>query len=65
MDSIFNKCSQLSSLPDISKWDTNKVTNMSYMLNECNELSSLPDISKWNTNNANNFSCVSIMFIIN
>ena len=31
MNSMFSGCSSLSSLPDISKWNTNKVTNMSYM----------------------------------
>ena len=41
----------LFSLPDISKWNTNNVTNMRYMFYNCSSLSSLPDISKWNTNN--------------
>ena len=49
---MFNGCSSLSSLPDISKWNTDNVTNMSWMLYGCSLLSSLPDISKWNTNNA-------------
>ena len=56
MNHMFNKCSSLSSLPDISKWNTNNVTNMSYMFRSCSSLSSLPDISKWNTNNVNNMS---------
>ena len=51
MSNMFFKCSSLSSLPDISKWNTNKVTDMSYMFFWCKSLSSLPDISKWNTNN--------------
>ena len=54
MSYIFSDCSSLSSLPDISKWNTNNVTNMSYMFYECS--SSLPDISKWNTNNVTNMS---------
>ena len=41
----------LSSLPDISKWNTSKVTNMSYLFSNCSSLLSLPDISKWNTEN--------------
>ena len=41
----------MSSLPDISKWNTNNVTNMSGIFKGCSSLSSLPDISKWNTNN--------------
>ena len=50
---MFSRCSSLSSLPDISKWITNKVTNISYMFYGCSSLSSLPDISKWNTYNVN------------
>ena len=58
MSCMFNGCSSLSSLPDISKWNTNNVTNMSYMFSCCSSLSSLPDISKWNTNNVTNMSCM-------
>jgi len=45
---IFEGCSSLSSLPDISKWDTNNATNMSHMFYLCSSLLLLPDISKWN-----------------
>ena len=48
---MFGNCSMLSTLPDISKWNTNNVTNMSYMFDYCESLISLPDISKWNTSN--------------
>ena len=51
MSGMFNGCSSLSSLPDISKWNTSNVTNMSGMFYGCSSLSSLPDISKWNTSN--------------
>jgi len=53
---MFNICSKLTSLPDISKWNTNNVTNMKVMSNECRRLSSLPDISKWKTNNVTDMS---------
>ena len=33
---------------DLSKWNTNNVTDMSFLFNGCKSLSSLPDISKWN-----------------
>ena len=56
MSYMFSECESLSSLPDISKWDTSNVTNMSYMFRGCKSLSSLPDISKWNTSNVNNMS---------
>ena len=54
MSYIFFGCSSLLSLPNISKWNTNNVTNMSHIFFGCSSLSSLPDISKWNTNNVIN-----------
>jgi len=56
MKAMFCGCSSLSSLPDISKWNTNNVKNMSALFNECSSLSSLPDISKWNINNVKDMS---------
>ena len=41
-------------LPDISKWNTSKVTNMSDIFNGCCSLAYLPDISKWNTSKLKN-----------
>ena len=52
MSYMFYRCSSLSSLPDISKWNTNNVTEMSFIFDGCSSLSSLSDILKWNTNNA-------------
>ena len=46
---MYYNCSKLSSMPDISKWDTSNVNNMFSVFDNCSELSSLPDISKWNT----------------
>ena len=48
--------SNLISLPDISKWDTFNVINMSGMFQDCSSLLSLPDISKWNTSNVSDMS---------
>ena len=56
MNGIFSGCSSLSDLPDISKWNTNKVTNMNGMFIGCLSLSYLPDLSKWNTNKVTNMS---------
>ena len=47
---MFSCCFSLNSLPDISKWDTKNVTNMSCMFYNCYSLKSLPDISKWDLN---------------
>ena len=46
---MFNGFSSIKSLPDISKWSTNNVIDMSYLFYNCSSLISLPDISKWNT----------------
>ncbi len=51
MSGIFSWCKKLSSLPDISKWDTSNVGNMSQMFLLCESLAYIPDISNWNTNN--------------
>ena len=42
MSHIFNSCSKLSSLPDISKWITNNVKNMSSMFEGCKLLKKIP-----------------------
>ena len=54
MNAMFYECNSITSLPDISIWNTNNVTNMSSMFNGYRSLLSLPDISKWNTNNVTN-----------
>ena len=51
MSGLFYECSSLKSLPDISKWNTNNVNNMSYLFYECKSLEYLDDISKWNISN--------------
>ena len=48
----------LLSLPDISKWNTNNVTDISGIFSDCSSLSSLPDISKWNTNNVDDMNTI-------
>ena len=51
---MFYICKSFVSLPDISYWDVNKVTNMKAMFYGCQSLQSFPDISNWNiTNNPN------------
>ena len=56
MIGMFYGCSLLSSLADISKWNTSNVENMKYMFAECKLLKSLPDISGWNVKNVTNMS---------
>ena len=42
---MFYRCSSLSYLPDLSKWNTSKVKDMIDLLYGCFSLSYLPDIS--------------------
>jgi len=65
MNCMLSECSSLISLPDISTWNTNNVTNMNCMLSGCSSLISLPDISTWNTNNITNMSYILWIQIIN
>ena len=45
---IFQECSLLSEIPDISKWNTENLINMNSLFYKCSNLISLPNISKWN-----------------
>ena len=47
MCSLFQGCSSLSSLYEISDWSLINVIDMRYMFSECSNLSSLDGISKW------------------
>ena len=38
MSYMFSGCSSLNNLPDISKWDTKNVTDMSGMFRGCSKL---------------------------
>ena len=49
MKGIFSGCKSLSSIPDISKWDTHNVIIMTALFNDCSNLTFLPDISNWDT----------------
>ena len=56
MKCLFSECENLFSLPDISKWDTKNINDMSFIFYKCSNLKELPDISKWNTSNVINMS---------
>ena len=56
MNWMFNGCSSLISLPDISVWNTENIKDISHMFSGCSSLTSLPDISKWNTKNIKNMN---------
>ena len=66
MRNLFSFCYSLKSLPDISKWNTSKVNNISHLFSNCKSLKSLPDISKWDTSNVKDmrkmfYNCISII----
>ena len=48
MSSMFYECNSLSSLPDISKWNTSNVTTMGDMFNDCKKTLNIP--SKFKNN---------------
>ena len=47
---MFNDCKSLTSLPNISNWNTNNVRHMMNMFSGCYSLISLPDLSLWKFN---------------
>ena len=56
MNHLFSNCESLLSLPDISKWNTNKVNDIIYIFDCCKFFISLPDLSEWNTSEITNLS---------
>ena len=44
MGNMFSNCSSLTSLPDISFWNTKNVTNKGLMFDGCSKLINKPDI---------------------
>jgi len=53
MKGMFNECTSLISLSDISNWNTKNPTDMREMFNNCFFLISLPNIYKWAKNITN------------
>ena len=56
MRGLFSDCSNLINLPDISKWNTNNVNDLSELFSGCTSLKSLPDISNWDISKVTNIS---------
>lgn len=44
MEGLFDGCEALKVLPDISKWNTNKVKTMKNMFRYCSSLIRIPDV---------------------
>ena len=49
MKYIFNRCSSLSIIPDISKWNISDTYSIESMFSECLSLPYIPVFSKFNT----------------
>jgi len=47
---MFNGCSSLIRMPDISRWEVSNVINADHIFDYCKSLINFPDISKWNFN---------------
>jgi len=68
MRNMFQNCSKLISLPDISKWNTSNVINMACIFYGCSSITKYPDLSKWDTSKVTNLSgmfyqCTSLLSI--
>ena len=55
---MFYGCESLISIPDISDWNMENVTNMFGLFYECESLISIPDISKWNMKKVTNMNYI-------
>ena len=47
---MFEYCTSLETLPNISIWNTSSLKDISYMFNNCTSLICIPDKSIWDTN---------------
>ena len=56
MSFMFNGCSSLISIKDISNWKTSNIEDMSYLFYGCSSLSNFSGISEWDTKNVTNMS---------
>ena len=68
MSGMFHSCSSLVSVPDIDRWNTDKIRDMNSIFCWCSSLPVLPDISKWNTSKVKNMNslfskCISLLYL--
>ena len=55
MEATFQSCKKLTTMGDVSGWDTSKVTNMREMFCQCNLITSV-DVTNWKTGNVTNMN---------
>ena len=56
INSIFKGCKSLTSIPNLSNWNTSNIINMKSLFEDCTALESLSGIENWNTSKVNNMS---------
>ena len=70
MNAVFFGCVSLTSIPDISKWNTTNVNNIGFLFGLCQSIEYLPDISIWDSTNFENierlfYNCSSLKKVPN
>ncbi len=53
---MFDECTSLTNVGDLSAWDTSGVTNMSYMFHGCSQLSDFSFLEHWDVSNVKNMA---------
>ena len=48
MNNMFQNCSSLESLPEITKWNFDSLIDINYIFKGCKSLKASPDFSNWN-----------------
>lgn len=56
LQGMFQMCHNLTTIGDISNWNTSKVTDMSFLFTQCFKLKNVGDLSKWDTPNVTNMT---------
>ena len=51
MDSLFENCTSLSKIPNISNWDVHSLKHMNKIFFNCSSVVSFPNISIWSISN--------------
>ena len=67
---MFDGCYSLNLLPDISRWNTHNVRNMSCLFKDCQSLINIPNITIWNIDKVDYLShmfsgCLSLVSLSN
>ena len=56
MDNLFKRCSSLSSLPDLRKWNLKNISSSDEMIDDCFSLINISSFDMFNPNKDNSLS---------